>query len=185
MESVPPSTGLPSTLNAAVPSPRSSTFRRERLASSQPKGSESTAVKTSPNPVRVAHEPPLASSPSTSAGNHVLSFLLTRQSWASMSPVLRFTSSMALASVTPSGKVMSRASMSTMVGRSSGRPSFTIRAIASMARSGVLVSYLGFLQPVTARHRAVAHARNAAARNRRRRGDGATDAAGAAGMAQS
>ena len=155
------------------------------MASSQPKGSESTAVKTSPNPVREAHEPPLASSPSTSAGNRALSFLLTRQSWASMSPVLRFTSSMALASVTPSGKVMSRASMSTMVGRSSGRPSFTIRAMASMARSGVLVSYLSFLQPAAVRHKAAAHARNATARNRRRSGDGVMDAAGAAGMAQS
>jgi len=54
-----------------------------------------------------------------------------------------------------------------------------------MARSGVLVSYLGFLQPVADRHTTVAHARNAAARNRRRSGDGVTDAAGAAGMAQS
>ena len=57
-----------------------------------------------------------------------------------MSPALRLTSSIALASVTPSSKAMSRASTSTIVGRSSGRPSFTICAIASSAAAGVEVS---------------------------------------------
>ena len=57
-----------------------------------------------------------------------------------MSPVFFFTSLMALASVTPSEKVTSRASMSIMVGKSSGRPSLTICAMASTASAGVLES---------------------------------------------
>ena len=57
-----------------------------------------------------------------------------------MSPVFFFTSLMALASVTPSEKVISRASMSIMVGKSSGRPSLTICAMASTASAGVLES---------------------------------------------
>ena len=140
MASVPPSTCLPSIVNAAVPSPRSSTTKRERFASSHPNGSAITEVNTSPKPLRFAHEPPLASSFATSAGYFVCNFLLTRQSCASMSPVFFFTSLMALASVTPSEKVISRASMSIMVGKSSGRPSLTICAMASTASAGVLES---------------------------------------------
>ena len=57
-----------------------------------------------------------------------------------MSPALPLTSAIALASVTPSANVTSRASTNSMVGSSSGRPSFTMRVIESMAADGEDVS---------------------------------------------
>ena len=58
----------------------------------------------------------------------------------SISPALVFTSAIALASVTPSSKVMSRAGISIRNGIDRASPSSTISTAASSVASGVAVS---------------------------------------------
>ena len=137
--STPASNGSPSSESAAVPSPRSVAVMRGRCAASHAAGSARIATVKS----RVLRADFLVAdftSRSTSLGKRSRRLCATRSSRASMSPAFTFTSAMALASVTPSSKVTSRASISISPGSCCACPCCTMATAASSVASGVDVS---------------------------------------------